>query len=270
MKFYYQRFQDVLQEEFDLRLARNSRYTLRAFARDLNFVPTRMYEIMKGRYGISVAAARDLAKAFDFDQAKTNFFCLLVESKHARTSIRRRRAQEELERLRRPFAFQDLDVDRYLVISDWVHSAILELSDYRSFECRPEWIAQKLKLPVPAAAEALDRLKRLSLLKEENGKWTKAHEFVAISSPHTTSQAIQQAHARVLDKAQIALFTQSVEKREFNSLILGIPKSRLNAAKQELVKFAKNFCVQMQAPGENVDSVYCLGMQFFEITESEE
>jgi plasmid maintenance system antidote protein VapI len=98
-----------LQEAFERRIAKNSRYSLRAFARSLGISPSRLCEILKGKQGLSVAWAEKIATRLKFEKEKKRQFCDLVEAEHSRSEARRRLAKQRLEARSERCASEQLD-----------------------------------------------------------------------------------------------------------------------------------------------------------------
>ena len=59
-------YQDFLLEEFRARRTRNSNYSLRAFARDLDMPASKLSQNLRGLCGISVAKAEKIARKLQF------------------------------------------------------------------------------------------------------------------------------------------------------------------------------------------------------------
>ena len=87
-------YREILKQELNLRSGRNPRYSLRAFSRDIGLAPTRVSAIFKGREGISFETAEKICDRLGFDKEHSEYFCVLVESQHARSSAMRSLARE--------------------------------------------------------------------------------------------------------------------------------------------------------------------------------
>src|SRR5437868_15046540 len=59
---------------------------------------------------------------------------------------------------------QDLNIEHFKQMSEWYHSAILELPAIKHFEFTPDNVAKALKIPKPQADMAIERLLKLGLL----------------------------------------------------------------------------------------------------------
>jgi uncharacterized protein (TIGR02147 family) len=90
-------FRSFLKEELELRKARNPRYSLRSFARDLNLSAPRLSDVLKVRYGLSRPAAHAVAERLRFNRAEADYFCDLVEAEHGRSRCSRQGARKRLD-----------------------------------------------------------------------------------------------------------------------------------------------------------------------------
>lgn len=253
----------VLREELSARCEKNARYSLRAFARDLDMASSRLSEVLNGRYGLSQGAAQKIAKQIGWNDSETAMFCDLVESEHARAAKKRTDARSRV--LSRSRTYQRLTSDSFQVISDWYHYAILELTLVRDFKSNSRWIARRLGINESIVVAAVDRLKRLGLLEEKNGVLRAAEDFTA-SPDGIPSDALKKFHRQLLEKAIAAIAVQSVDERDFSHLVLAVNRDQIQNAKEEIRNFVGKFNSRFGRATKK-DDVYCLGTTFFKLQE---
>lgn len=259
----YLDYRHILIRELERRTLKNPSYSLRAFARDLKMSPSRLSDVINGRYGFSHSASLQVAERLELPNWEREQFVDLVQAKHARSLSQRKIAQARLGKYATR-KFRDLKEDIFQMIADWYHMAILELTALDAFEGSPEWISQALGINKKTAQTALDRLLRLNLLKVEGQKMVPVDDFSAIGGD-TPSAAIKEFHSQILLKAQEALISQEVHQREFGSVMLAFDRKNLVKAKAAIRKFRREFS-EICGSRESQDSVYCLAMQFFDLT----
>ena len=68
----------ILEWELQRRRSHNSRYSLRAFARDLRLSPSYLSEVLAGKHHLSKARAEDLVGQLRFDTTLRQRFCELA------------------------------------------------------------------------------------------------------------------------------------------------------------------------------------------------
>jgi uncharacterized protein (TIGR02147 family) len=235
---------------------------MRAYARDLGIQPSKLSEILRGLCGLSAKSAMRIAKRLQLSGSESEYFVTAVRLQHERSKVARAQAQTKLARLTTNFGFNEIHLDRFRVISDWYHIAILELTDLADFESHHAWIAGRLGIPSKVAQEAITRLLDFGLLKQdEHGRLLQTHEQMATPNG-IPSREIREHHSQILMKADEAQTSAPIEEREYAAITMAIDSSRLTEARAELIRFRREFTKDIQQ-GSNKDRVYCLAMQFF-------
>ncbi len=255
-------FRRVLYSELERRCSQNPRYSLRAFARDLELSAPRLSGVLNGKFGLSRAAATKIASLLGYSKTETKTFCDLVEAKHARSKTGRTLAQKRISQNEKHY--KDIEQDTFKLVADWYHFAIMELSLLEGYQADPKWIAKQLKLSVHQTRSAVERLKRLGLLSETSIKT--GNYFV--SAGGAPSEAIKKHHAQILDKAKSALFCQSVEERDFSNMTFAIDECDLPVARKMIADFRESLD-KVLTDRKNKNSVYTVAVQFFKLNEKE-
>lgn len=263
-------FRQILHKELTHRCEQNPRYSLRAFARDLNISASRLSEILNQKQGLSSGAALKIAKILGFDDRESQHFCDLVSAKHARSP--KEREEAKLRLLKQDFEKErderfHLQLDAFKIISDWYHLGILELMKCKGFRHESKWISRRLGVPLIQIELALDRLVRVGLLQKLNGEFvaTQKDGWVPGGIP---SADIRKFHRQVLEKALQAMSMQAIQERMFTTRFLTLDRKDLPAAFSLIQEFQDRFCEQFQSE-EPKDRLYCMSMQLFKIMEEE-
>lgn len=89
-------FRHFLRREIERRKGNNPRYSIRAFARDIQMKPDRLVSILNGRFGISPKAALEVGQKIGLTESELDVFCKLVTAKHARNRKEREEAHRKL------------------------------------------------------------------------------------------------------------------------------------------------------------------------------
>ncbi len=260
----------ILQKELTNRCESNPRYSLRAFARDLKLSPSRLSEVLNKKQGLSRQAAESITKILGFGDEEAEYFCDLVSIKHARSvkeredaKIRLFKAEFEKQRDER----YSLQLDSFKIISDWYHFGILELMKVKDFKHDAKWIARRLGVQGIQIELAIERLCRVGLLKIEDGRFVEMQGDGWVSGG-VPSSSIRKFHRQMLEKALVAMETQAVEERLFNTQILALRRGDLPKAFEEITEFQQKFCESLEA-NQKKEVVYCISMQFFKVAEEE-
>jgi len=256
-------YREIIREEYAQRRGRNPRYSLRAFARDLDLSPSMLSDVMNGNHGLSRAGATKVARAMNLNRSESEFFCDLVDSVDARSTTKRETAKIRLQKHHKFSAFSRMEIDAFNFISDWYHVAILQMFDLKEFRDDPEWLAVQLGISRAEVETALARLERLGYVKTTPDGLRRLQGDLATVGNEAPSAAIRKFHEQVIDKAKSALFTQPIAEREFSSLALCIDQADLPRAKQMLRDFQMEFALEMSRTA-NKNSLYLLSLQLFQ------
>lgn len=255
-------YREILKDKLSERCQKNGKYSLRAFARDLEISPQRLSHILSGRHGLSPEAALNVAINLGMNEQEIKFFCALVQEKHARSKLLKNEAKEKLQEI--TSVYKDLSLEHFKVISDWYHFAIMELTLVQGFQSDAKWISKALGVTEIEVKMAVERLMKLDLVEmDAKGNLSITGQFFA-DPKGTPSQALRNFHRQLMEKATRALEIQKVEERDFSSTILAIDENDLPKAKQVLKKFRTDFDKEFSARKKK-SKVYCLGMQFFNL-----
>ncbi len=262
-------YRTLLTEEFEKRTSRNSRYSLRSFARDIGISSSRLSEILNEKCGLSRNRALLIAKKLGLSGSEIERFGDLVEAEHGRSALRKEIAKKKLQAKEIP-ENQQLQMDAFRIISDWYHYAILELTHLRGFKSDISWIAKNLNISVTEVQLALGRLERLELIEWQNNKLIAKESFLA-SPDGVPSDSLKKFHSQILDKIKDSIYLQTVEERNLSAIVLAFNSQNYTEATSRIKTFRREFNRDFghdvaQKNLDLPDSVYCLAIQFFKIT----
>ncbi len=261
----YASYHDILKEELEKRRQINGSYSLRAFARDIGLPASRLSQVLNNKQGLSIECAESIAQILRLDEKKKKWFCHSVGSLHARSFRERNKFKEKaLQYKGASKVFNELQLEFFKVISDWYHYAILELTYLEDFQSDVSWIAEVLSITENETQDAIERMKELGLLEEVDGTLKDKFKFLETPSD-IPSMSLKKFHTQLMKKATEALYEQSVGNREMASNVFAIDKSRLPEFKEKMRDFRHQLDFE-SSQHKTKNSVYCLSMQFYEIT----
>lgn len=261
-------YRELLRGEFERRREKNPRYSLRAFARDLKLGPEWLSRIFSGQDGLSRARAQDLCGRLGFDTETTRLFCDMVEARHGRGAETRRIAQARVEASLSQRT-RAVSLEAFAVIRDWYHLAILQLVETKGFRAEPAWIAKRLRIDVRDAADAMERLQKLDLLRRDaDGTWTAPKEFLA-GPDGVPSDAVRAFHREILSRALRALDGEGIETRSVSTAMLPFDRRQMPQARALIREFRRGFEKKLP-PSDTKDAVYALSVQFVRLDAAEE
>ena len=252
-----------LERTFEQRTKNNPRYSLRAFAKDLGFSAPRLSGVFNRKFGLSVDAASRVCDVLKYDAKTTEFFVTSVQATHHRSEKLRHLAQAKIAGRKR--VFQHLDSDQFSIIGDWFHYAIMELIRTESFSLNDaRKISQRLGISLIESKNALDRLSRLDLIKETDGRLAPTGSFMVGSS--VPNLAIQNLNRQLLKKAELSIQSQKISERDLRTLTVSMAPEQMSQFNKLFDDFQKKVSALAES-NPNKTAVYAWTMQFFKLAE---
>ncbi len=211
---------------------------MRAFANHLGIDSSTLSQILSGKRALSEKKLQEICKRIGISMPSLE------------------KAESE---------FSTLDLDAFAAVSDWYHYAILDLTLLKSFKSDVHWIARKLGIQSHEASAATERLKRLGMLVEKNGKLVKAERLYTNYSEGVTSAALKEYQRQVIKKSLQAVDGCPQERKDITSMTIAVDSKKLKQAKEKLKKFRRELCAFLE-DGER-DSVFHLALQLYPVTD---
>lgn len=240
-----------LQKQFTERCKKNARYSLRAFAKNLDLDASSLSQILSGKRNLSKNGIQNICEKLSVSPKELQMFGLIGSKNNG--------ADEN---------YLQLEIDTFSVISEWYHYAILELTYVSGFKADPKWIAKKLSLTVEEAKSAVERLKRLGLLLEENGSLIKSSKQLTNNGIINTSGAHKELQKQVITKALVAVDEVPQDEKDITSMTMAIDTKNLDKARLLIQKFRRDLCELLEEG--NQEQVYNLGIQLYPISKKQE
>lgn len=239
---------EYLRNDFVEKQKINPRFSLRSYAKSIAISPAHLSLIFSGKRVVKPALALRLAERFGLTSLETL------------TRLR----NETGELSASPSNHRYLKEKDFCLISEWYYFAILGLADLQTNVAEPQWIAKKLRLPLPVTKRAFRDLLKLKYIEVRKG------QFRQVSDPLRTQEDVSSQTVRRYHKQNLQLAVEKIESvdlslREFVSMTLCLNRKRLPAAKKLIRQFKEEFTDELSA-GKKTD-VYNLNIQFFPLTE---
>lgn len=250
-------FSLLLKEELQKRQSKNPGYSLRAFAKTLGLSSSFISKVLNAKKNVSHETALTIASRLNFDEE-------IVQNIFASAPNFKLKQME----------FDTVAVDEFHFISDWHHFAILEavtLSDFQVENRKKQikWFAERLSITEDRASSGVERLERLNLLKTDaDGNILGIEKNTTAISSQVPSSANREHERQILEKAVDALEKTPVEHRSQSSMMMAIPASRVDEAKEKIKAFRREMSTFLQRKGKR-DSIYQLSISFFPLTKIE-
>lgn len=250
---------EFLGAEFFKRKHRNSSYSLRAFARDLGLGASNLSEVLRGRKNVGEKTAETIADRLKLKTKEKSFLKDLILAESARNEKVRTHAADRIAAARKAGRYKPLQEDKFKVISDWYHAAILELIHVKGFDPSPQWISQRIGVDAKDVALALGRLEKLGMIAKAGDTYVAVESDGYDAIIERPSAAIRKFQRQVISMSLDSLAEDPGEEREILSMILSVPRSHLPEFREDMRKFVSGFWQKI----ENVpkDDLYTFSMQ---------
>lgn len=235
-------FKIWLQDEFSRRCRTNASYSLRAFAKQLDFDSSTLSQILSGKRKITDKVMQKITNKIGHPPSH-----LTSETENSKYML--------------------LSMDAFTVISDWHHYAIMDLTLVKTFKSDHVWIAQQLQISPLEAKLAIERLLRLGMLVKKNGKLKLSKITNTNYIEGQTSSAHKEYQRQIITKALHAIDNCPQEKKDITSMVIAANSKKIKEAKEKVKKFRRELCKFLE-DGEK-DSVYQLAVQLYPLTKLE-
>jgi uncharacterized protein (TIGR02147 family) len=262
-------YREQIQSSFERRKAKRPAYSMRAFARDLDYGAPQLSRVMSGKQHLSLANARNIADRLFDSERERELFVAQVELESAATDRGRESAQVKMERLKsREFGDETviLQPEDFQVISDWYHLPILYMVSLRGAPTTASGIAKYLGIGKAEAHEAVERLERLGLIRKRatgEGGWETTHARLHVPTAKV-SGAIRKFHRSMIEKALRLVDGVDNEQRYLSGRTITLaPKDlpKFHALIDDFLARASVLC----AEGEHESKLYQINVQMFDL-----
>jgi len=234
-------YKTAIKEELSKRIENNSSYSLRAFAKALGIEASALSEILSNKRVPSYKMAQTIIRSLRLSPTdEEHFLASVAQTQRSRGLKKMSKKFRELKDPGTPA--RELSADLFRVISDWYHYAILEFTFVKGFRSSPQWIAKELGITVVEAKLAIERLKSLGLLTDENGKLSKTVGHFVTGDRHLTTPALKRRQKQILEKALYSLENDPIERRNMSAMTMAVDPKKIPQAKKMIDDFLNKLC----------------------------
>ncbi|MEK2644705.1 TIGR02147 family protein [Bdellovibrio sp. BCCA] len=238
-----------LHEILDSRKKRNSQYSLRAFARDLEISPGRLSDFLSGRRIPGKRLSARMIMALKMTEDESAKFQHLIS-----------RNREYASRIGGAHLLRE---DEFSLIADWEHFALLMLMGTSGFSDDVAWMAKRLQTSELKIQNAIERMERLGLVKRHNGRLKRLKSRVS-TTHEIPSTVVKESHRQILEHALLSLQKDDISVRDITSITIPADPAKLDEAKKHIRNFRRKMAELLN--GENKSEVYNLNIQLVPVT----
>lgn len=268
MVFEHQDYREFLRTALSKKANGTEGYSARAFSEKLGISTSFLSEIMSAKKNLSVDLAFKIAIKLNLTEAESQYFCMLVQLEQEKDPMFREELSRRLADLNPKRKSHDLSADLFRSISEWYHSAILELTYIAGLDLTAESAARALGITRNEADSAIERLLRLELLERDaRGALRKSHNYVT-SQSHVPNAALREFHRQFLEKAGVALTTNTPAERMSATDVVAFDSRQLEKVDRLSQEFSAAV-MKLAEKAKTKDSVYALSVHFFPLNKNE-
>jgi uncharacterized protein (TIGR02147 family) len=256
-------YSNLLQAFLDRKSAENSRFSLRAFSRQLGISASQLSRILSRKAPLTLDCANKIAPIlYSASSGKQEFFIDIVRlcnSGEGEPNI-----IEFLFNKLLSLDSGELDQARLRCLSDWSVVATFDAFGLAKPPRSLEDLASMLGVSLREAEVALRQLEHAQLLEPVEG-WYQRKVEQFYTTCDVPSAIIRNLHRQLIGKAMQAIDGQDVSRRYLRGMSLSL-NSELLPRVRELVEA---FCLEVekleQESSGSADSLYQLNLQFFDL-----
>lgn len=260
-------YQSILLAELHRRQLANPQYSLRAYAKDLGLTSGRVSEILNGKQGLSALRARNIADRLGLPEERKSYFIDLVQAKHSRSERERKEAQYRVGLVTGDREYEQVELSRLRCLSDWLPFAILERIKIKNYSPNIQSLSKQFQVSTSQIRSAVHSLTQVGMLRTVGDRW-RVISRNTLTGKGVPSLVIKKYHHQLMKRAISALYNQPMHRREFESLIFNLDKTRMNELKNKIRQFILDTDKEF-SNDETATDVACISLQMFLLTEDE-
>ena len=266
--YHYQDPRQFLLDALSSKQKLDPTYSVRKWSKDMGLKShSLLVMLLQGKRELRIQHCEFINNGLELNNNEQAYYQTLVQYKNAKGIEERNLIAGFLQDQHPGDDFKSRDVMEFTAISDWVHMAILAMTELRNFKGTEEEVCVLLKgkITLTEVRSAMIRLMDLDLVK-----WNKLGNLEATckrvsSKDDICNKGVQEYHRQVIALATDALEEQDVDQREFQSFSMAVAKDKIILAKDMIRKFRAKLSKAVSGDGDNV---YQTNIQFFQLTKN--
>lgn len=230
-------YKEILLDELKRRHQKNSKYSLRTLASDLEISSGFLSQIISGKRYPSEEKAYEISRLLGISQENQQQFINSIRCEKVHNPKVRRAIRLEMRHVLSDNSFRQIEKPQISVFSHWFCPAILEILTMPNADTTCDGVARRLGLSHIETSVALERLVQVGLVTERGGVFSKIHGN--ITTPFISSLALRRHHESVLMKAKESLQQLPFEERDASSVTMCIDPKKIPEARQRIQNFRR-------------------------------
>ncbi len=254
---------EYLNGIYSFRATRNSKYSIRAFARDMNLNISQISKVLKGQQGLSAQKASTVSRLLNHSEDEAEIFWGLIEAQFSKSPGKRIAAHERLAFLKSNSHVRQVDAESLNQNLSWLHIAVLEALKGASVSL------SQPKIPVLSGVPRDDLKKCLNDLVEWGQAKVERSMVKEISAQshygsQIKSETLRRLHKEFMAKAMTSVDEQATSERELFTNVMKFDPKSLKEAKKDIDRFQREFSLKYSA-STGKSALYTFCFQFFNL-----
>ena len=236
---------EILKREFQKRVSKNNRFSLRAFSKIIDVHPSALSRVFNGKAELTSSGGVEIARRLKLSTDESRRFVSGILK--ARNERERERLGELLEApYLKPLA-KKLSASEYASVLTLPYFALLTLSKTFGFNSDPSKIAEQLNLSVETTKSMIEHALRHGLFsRNEQGALVNQEEHMMVVDTAETAHVRRELQAQVLAASESSLQSDSSERRCHYSMTMAIDSSKLEYARQCILDFMLSLADELE------------------------
>lgn len=240
---WQQVFRDALARDYEDSKKRNSKFSIRSYARYLGLPASTLSQVLRGKSFIRAQRAAEIVLKFKIKSTEKNYILNLIGL-----------PTEPVKR-------RDIGQTHYRLLTDWVYLGVLYFFELDIPDKSIKSLAKRLCVQEEKIAQVIQILQDNKLLiKTKDGQWQISTDQLN-TSDDITDEHIRQHHKMNLKLAERILDALPVENRDYTSYTFTTNSSQYAVIKKEIRKFYENISALTEHLPDK-DEVYRISIQF--------
>ena len=266
----------ILIEELEVRKEKNSAYSIRAFARDLDISHGYFFQLLSGKKAFSFSVVQKILNGLKVDESEAK---LIIKDFKVEEKIKESVRGLLRSNLNKTYKDIAIGANEYIPISHWSHDAVFHMLEDGPLKDQAEKIAKRLNFTNDQVVKCLEKLEIAGLISLAEGVAVKCCD-----SYHMNGGACEMAMKELVksfDHSQKELFQLAMEQfnpqknnnNQYSTQAFKIPSNQIENIKKSILQFSDSIeatlkLAENDANSLNQNHIYFLNTQFFPVTKN--
>lgn len=252
--FQHMNYRNWLNKILEEKRRKNSKYSLRAFARDLGVQASMLSEVLSEKRRLTNEKAKLIAKSICESEIEENYFVNLVRLSDGKSSGERSSARRLIDAYYTSITgIEQLNSDNAQLFSDWKTVLLIQLLKIDSPKLSESEISDALEIDNAELIKKLNVLRNLGLLNEN------PYEVVEMYSEPNISLLNEPSYKKFREKLNTSIENKTALEAS-SSLLLTVSQEEKENLIEKLQDLMKNIERSSQIKNNNKDEVLALNL----------